>query len=179
VPRKTAVKISMVLVLGLATAFLAINTLLYNDDKPIITGPGITQFSNEFASRFPRRTRIQQSFWSVVRYIASYQYAIAPNRLDIFEGDYYQQLFHNDFQYIKEIEWVNSFVSEGKPLVILMDARPLEYALFGINVTRSLFPVNDLFQKSEGQYLLVENSLSVTPSGLTLIASDDQFSIYR
>jgi len=56
----------------------------------------------------------------------------------------------------------------------------IEYALFGVNKTRDLHPVSELEQVPPGALVLVDNELVKSPpAGMTLIAENINFLIYR
>jgi 4-amino-4-deoxy-L-arabinose transferase-like glycosyltransferase len=179
IPRKEVAKISLILLIGLVTIFIAMNTLLFNYDKPVVTKLLLYQFNWKVIPKFPQQTVVQRNLISSLTWIMQYHYATAPNRNSIYDESYYEKLLHNDSPFVKEIEWINSYIPEGEPLSILMYAQPLEYALFGINRTRDLFPVGDVSQMGTAKYLLIEDSFAVDLSGYTLLNSDRLFSIYQ
>ena len=178
IPRKGIARIFMVIILALATLFLAINTLLYNYDKPVITRPALTQFRRDTVAKIPIQALPVRMIRSLLIRITNYQYDLAYQRNSIYDESYYDQLFHNANSFVTEIDLVNSSIPEGEPISILMAPQPLEYALFGINKTRDLFPIKDVSQMGTTKYLLMENSKTVNLAGFTLLASDEQFSIY-
>jgi len=177
--QKVKTQIPIVIVIIITTLFLALNTMFYNVDKPVITKPILTQFRRETVSRVSQKTFLQRIIRSSLVKVTDYQYDMAPLRNSIYDESYYDQLFHSAHDFIIEVDLVNSYVPEGEPISILMAPHPLEYALFGINKTRDLFPIKDISQIGAARYLLIENTKVADLSGFTQLASDDHYSIYQ
>jgi hypothetical protein len=60
-----------------------------------------------------------------------------------------------------------------------MSRDPLEYGLFGINLSRSLFPVKSLADVEPGAKVLIQTSSGAEISGFKLLIFDDTYALYQ
>lgn len=103
--------------------------------------------------------------------IGSHSVVTSPDRKDIRQQSYYENLFHQSTSAIADVEFVNSTVKPHEKLYLFIDKDIIEYALFGVNKTRDLVPVVSLQRLPDGALVLVDKRRipSIT-SGFTLLA---------
>jgi len=67
-----------------------------------------------------------------------------------------------------------------KTLYLYIQKTIIEYALFGVNKTRDLYPVKSLVDVPTGALVLVDKNLMATPpTDMTLIADNARYLILR
>ena len=97
----------------------------------------------------------------------------------IFDEDYYGQVFYSASSRKKSIELVNLIIPAEQPIYLLTYRDPLEYALFGKNRTRALFPVTDESEVPAGGYLLVDLDDGRDLPGFTLLGESNQIKVFQ
>jgi len=169
------------LVLSVATVYLAISTLLINDARPLITQNSLYSFQAKTLEKWDDSGFIGGIY---AKYLANRVVEdlvlTSPDRKDIRQQSYYENLFHQSASAIPDIEFVNSHMNPGERLYLYIDKNIIEYALFGVNKTRDLVPVVSAQQVSPRALVLVDKGRtpSIT-SGFTLLAENERFSIYQ
>ena len=104
----------------------------------------------------------------------------SPDRKDIRHQDYYGNLFYQSAEDIPDVMFVNVNVPPDEPLYTLMQKSIIEYALFGVNRTRAVYPVKQPDQVPTGALVLVDTNLvNEVPAGMQLIAENDHYRLLR
>jgi hypothetical protein len=101
-----------------------------------------------------------------------------PEKEAYLASDYYQRLFYEDQGEVAEIDFVNKYIAADQPLYLLIGKTTLEYALFGINKTRDLYPSQNLSAIPSGSYVLVAKQLQLEQKNRILIGEDNDYAIY-
>ena len=181
IPQKRVWSGLVTLVLSVATVYLAISTLLINDARPLITQNSLYSFQAKTLEKWDDSGFIGGIY---AKYLANRVVEdlvlTSPDRKDIRQQSYYENLFHQSASAIPDIEFVNSHMNPGERLYLYIDKNIIEYALFGVNKTRDLVPVVSAQQVSPRALVLVDKGRtpSIT-SGFTLLAENERFSIYQ
>lgn len=158
---------------------LMLFTILFlNRSKPILTAKLVTQWQNELLM-MPNDSWIQAVTQNYLLDFSKAMIRLSPQTSAIMNEDYYSQLFYSASSRKKSIELVIQIIPAEQPIYLLTYRDPLEYALFGKNRTRNLYPINDAVEVPVGGYLLVDlNDASEFP-GFTLLGESNQIKIYQ
>jgi hypothetical protein len=88
-------------------------------------------------------------------------------------------LYFQNTPEIKNIDFVNQYIAAPTPLYLRIQKSTLEYALFGVNRTRELYPISNLDQVPSGSSVLISTSLLPDDwTDLLLVAENDRYSIF-
>ncbi len=177
--RRTAGQIITV-ILSLAAGYLAFSSLLINDSNPLVTQFSLYTYQNEKLNRSEDTGFLTRAYTYVNDRVIEDLVLTSPNRRDIRNQTYYENLFHQSSEDIPNIEFVNANVSDDETLYLYIQKTIIEYALFGVNKTRDLHPVKSLAEVPAGALVLVDAKLEDTPpTGMTLIARNERYLILR
>ena len=159
--------------------YLSLSVLLINDNRPIITTRSLYSFHEKNIAT------IKVSNFFTAQYVSRSEKLIdallltSPDRQNIIRGNYYERLFFQDTGKIELIEFVNKNIKSEQDLYLLIEPSLLEYALFGINRTRNLFPIETFQELPPGECALVSDGYSQTvPSSNKKLDQKDGLSIY-
>jgi hypothetical protein len=177
IPKQRILRVIVYSVLISCSVLLIFNTLLKNDTKPIITAKSKNNFIHQKIDPLQESTTFQV-FIKKALYKITYPTGFESLRRNIYSQKYYDQLFYTNNISAKDIEFVNSIIPEGEPISVMVANNPLEYALFGINRSRSLYSFTDTNDARQG-YCIVSNSIGISPSHeMELLDVNGNFSIY-
>jgi 4-amino-4-deoxy-L-arabinose transferase and related glycosyltransferases of PMT family len=166
-------------VFSLAFLLIFANTFLFNFSKPIITAGKITGWQNKYLTNLPFETRLQKYVKNKSFTYSNQLIKVLPKQKAIFQAHYYEQLFYSSADFVPDIEMVNAHMADRQPLYARISKLAFEYALFGKNQTRALYPIEDFNQVPAGSYLLVQNIWPQPKTGFDLIANDGRFTLYQ
>jgi hypothetical protein len=177
IPKQKWVRNVVIAILLPISMLLIINTLFYNDSKPIITARTQNDVINSFISPLPENNGFQKFVKkSLLKFTYPNEYS--SKLVNIYEATYYDRLFYSNKSLSKDIEFINQHIPEGEPIAVMIPRGPLEYALFGKNRSRSLYPISKINDAGPG-FILTINSLNIDPaSKLKLLAMNKNYSIY-
>ncbi|HNW14515.1 MAG TPA: glycosyltransferase family 39 protein [Anaerolineaceae bacterium] len=181
IPQKRAWSGLVTLALSIASFYLAISTLLINDARPLVTQQSLYSFQAKKVEKWGDSGFIGGiAAKHIANRVIEDLVLTSPDRKDIRQQSYYENLFHQSTSAIADVEFVNSTVKPHEKLYLFIDKDIIEYALFGVNKTRDLVPVVSLQRLPDGALVLVDKRRipSIT-SGFTLLAENDHFSIYQ
>jgi 4-amino-4-deoxy-L-arabinose transferase-like glycosyltransferase len=167
-------------VLALAAAYLAFSSLLINDSNPLVTQFSLYSYQSEKLNRSEDAGFIPRAWTYVNDRVIEDLLLTSPNRRDILNQTYYQNLFYQSSEDISAIDFLEVYVPADEPLYLYIEKTIIEYALFGINKTRDLHPIEDPIQVPTGALLLADlNLLDSPPDGMSLIAQREQYMLLR
>jgi hypothetical protein len=176
-PKSRVFHAIMVGILLPVSLLLIINTLFYNDSKPIITAKTQNDVINNVVSPLPETNGFQIFFKKVLLKI-TYPTEYSSPLVNIFEATYYDRLFYSNNSTAKDIEFINQYIPDGEPISTLIPRSSLEYALFGRNFTRHLYPITDIDDVKPG-YFLTGSTTSIQPSAnMKLLGKNADYSIF-
>jgi hypothetical protein len=177
IPKQRILRVVVYTVVISCSIVLIFNTLLQNDTKPIITAKSKNNFIHQTIDPLQESTPFQV-FIKKVLYKITYPTGFESLRRNIYSQKYYDQLFYSNNISAKDIEFINSIIPEEEPISVMVANNPLEYALFGINRSRSLYSITDINDARQGYYI-VSNSIGISPSHeMELLDVNGNFSIY-
>ena len=167
----------LTIVLSISAFLMAVSTLLINDARPLVTQQTLYTFQAKTLEKWDDSGSIGAVY---AKYIANRVVEslllTSPNRKDIRQQSYYENLFHQNTSAIANIEFVNTNMPDDAPLYIFMRKNIIEYALFGVDKTRRLTPFSLLEQAPSGSWVLVDKGRPQPwADGLNLIAENDSF----
>lgn len=179
IPHRRIPGIIVSLFISFIAFYLSLSVLLINDNRPIITTRSLYSFHEKNIAT------IKVSNFFTAQYVSRSEKLIdallltSPDRQNIIQGNYYDRLFFQDTSKIELIEFVNKNIKPEQDLYLLIEPSLLEYALFGINRTRNLFPIETFQELPPGECALVSdvNSQAV-PSSIKKLDQKDGLSIY-
>ena len=152
--------------------------LLMNGSKPIITAGSVTHWQNTVL-KMPESNTFEIFEKNALMKISEGMIRISAQKAAIFDEDYYGQVFYSASSRKKSIELVNLIIPAEQPIYLLTYRDPLEYALFGKNRTRTLFPVTDESEVPAGGYLLVDLDDGRDLPGFTLLGESNQIKVFQ
>jgi hypothetical protein len=179
IPRRGFGKWVIPLVLSFITIIISFNTLLTNDSKPIFTSRSVAYLQNKVILPLPENNKFKIVGKTYLVKLTNGLLWRLPQREPIIGLAYYDQLFYSDTDIIPVIEMIQDEIPADEPIYLMMNRDPLEYALFGINRTRKLFPVKSGDDVPPHDYLLVDKIHEQPLMGFDLVIGTEQFKLYR
>jgi hypothetical protein len=177
IPKQKILQFAIYSVLIFCSVLIIFNTLFQNDTKPIITAKSKNDFIHQKIDPLKESTYLQ-SFFKKALYKITYPTGFENPRRYILSQKYYDQLFYTNNISAKDFEFVESIIPEGEPISVMVANNPLEYALFGKNRSRLLYPFVDITKARPG-YCIVSNSIDFSPTiEMELLDVNENFSIY-
>lgn len=168
------------ILIALSAGYLAFSSLLINDTNPLLTQFSLYTYQNEKLNRSEDAGFISHGWTYLNDRVIEDLVLTSPNRRDIRNQTYYQNLFHQSPEEIPNIEFVNANVSADETLYLYIRKTILEYALFGVNKTRDLQPVLSPDEVPVGGLLLANlKLLDSPPAGMSLVAQNERYMILR
>ena len=179
IPRQRVIGKGLLLLLAFISFYLSTSTILINDNRPLITSNAIYSYLTRKIDPIKVTNIFEAQFVSKNQRIAKSMLLTVPDRLNILQNDYYGRLFYQDTRNIQDIEWVNTHLAKDTPLYLKIERSLLEYALFGPNRTRELYPVKSLDEVPANSYLLGSNALIKSPPpGFSRVTQNPNYTLY-
>ncbi|HNR02025.1 MAG TPA: glycosyltransferase family 39 protein [Anaerolineaceae bacterium] len=180
VPRKSFWSRLVIIVLSITALYLSVSTLLINDSRPIVTRYSLYSYQQNRVNHSSDAGFFTHAYAYLNDRVIEDLALTSPDRRDIFHQSYYENLFHQSTDSIIDIIFINANVEVAETLYLYMQKDLLEYALFGVNKTRDLVPVNTAQQVPSGALLLVDKAKAPSiADGLRLLAENERFVIYQ
>ncbi len=168
---------AVLLVLLLASVYISFNVVCLNNSKPVITASTITNWHNKYLGDIPGQSGLTTFMKRGLRYLSYQLYQNANERPSIFESSYYEQLYYSETSTLPDIRLVNDTIPQGEPIYLMMSRDPLEYGLFGVNRSRSLYPVDSSNEVPLNCYMLIQNTRKVTLTDFRHVNSNEHYSV--
>ena len=166
-------------VVSLCSLYLGVSTLLINDSRPLVTQASLYSFQQRQYDSLSGGGFFNRAALYLGDRVVEDLALTSPDRRDIFNQSYYENLFHQSPGDIQDIEFINAAVPKDAPIYIYLRKNIIEYALFGVDRARDLTPVSDIAQVPQGAFLLVDKGKTPSPAEeMTLLAENEYFSIY-
>lgn len=179
-PEKRVAGSILTIALSLAAGYLAFSSLLINDSRPLVTQFSLYSYQDEKLNRSGEAGFFTRAYTYINDRVIEDLALTSPDRRDVLNQTYYENLFYQSSEDIPNIEFVNANVSADETLYLYIQKTIIEYALFGVNKTRDLYPVKSLVDVPTGALVLVDKNLMATPpTDMTLIASNASYLILR
>lgn len=179
-PRRRTAGALVTIVLVLISGWLAFSTLLINDSRPLVTQSTLYTYQQEKLNRSDDVGLLTRAYTFINDRVIEDLVLTSPDRKDILHQGYYENLFHQSAEDIPDVVFVNTHVPSDEPLYTIMQKSIIEYALFGINKTRAVYPVKLPDQVPAGALVLVDKGLvDAVPAGMWLIAENDRYRVLR
>jgi len=165
----------------ISACFLALTlvTCTMNLSKPIFTESTAVNIQNECLLRLTNNNFIENSFKHVIINIPNTLFKKLPQRQSILSIPYYDQMFFSSNSNLIDFNMVNTFLPAHEPLYLKISVSIIEYPLFGINITRNLYPITDAQETPVNGYLLVENDSYAGLENFHLVTSNDTYSLIQ
>ena len=183
IPDSKVPKFISLFVFGLVFIYLSANVTFLNGSKPIVTSSSVINFQNSYIRIINEDGKAQIVLKNFLMKRSNQMVDDFVKRHSMFwylkEGEYYNILYFSNSGTIAHLELVNSKVTATEPLYLMMSRDPLEYGLFGINLSRSLFPVKSLADVEPGAKVLIQTSSGAEISGFKLLIFDDTYALYQ
>jgi hypothetical protein len=176
-PKQNILRAFIITLLVSCSVMLIFNTLLKNDTKPIITARSQNNFIHQVIDPLGESNAFQV-FIKKVLYKITYPTGFENPRRYIYSQKYYDQLFYTNNLSAKNIEFINSLIPEGEPITLMIKNNPLEYALFGVNRSRALYPITNINEARPGYLIIANTTGSKTLSDMQLVDKNDDFSVF-
>ncbi len=179
IPGKRIVGNLIAIIFSLAAFWLSISVLLINDNRPIITTSSLYTFQTRNVAPVKVTGFLSAQYVSRSEKLIQSLLLTSPNRTGILDGDYYDHLFFQDTGKIEIIHFVNKNIPSKEPLYTYMEPSVLEYALFGVNRSRALYPLESLSDLPISRCALISKKFfKEVPASFTMVDTNDEYSIY-
>lgn len=90
-----------------------------------------------------------------------------------------EQLYSSDLNNVENLIFIYTNTQDADSLSFSITRDPIEYGLFGKNMTRTLYPVVS-FLEAQGSYYLVNSTVDIPFSDtLALAAENNDYKIYN
>lgn len=179
VPKRRLPAAIITTVIALVSIYLSISTLTMNENRPIITQKTLYSYQFNVLEKLDTTVKTKDIYKKVANKIIEDLALTCSARNDLLTGSYYDNLFYQNTPEIADINFINEHLQPSTPLYLHIRKATLEYALFGINRTRELYPVNSLDQVPSDSYVLISRSLLPDDrTDLLLVAENDHYSIF-
>lgn len=166
--------------IGMIAFYLALSSLLVNENRPIITQGSLYQYQYNLNEKPDPTKGMNTLYLKVTNRVIDDLALTSPARKSISQNSYYDNLFYQNTTDIPNIEFVNANLEPTIPLYLYIKKTTLEYALFGINKTRELIPVKSLEEIPANSYVLISASLLPEDnSRFNLVAENRYYSILK
>lgn len=160
--------------------FLAFSTLLMNENRPLLTQRSLYVYQSKVLENLDTKVKVNELYKKAANRVIENLVLTSPSRASVFQNSYYENLFFQNTPDLPDIQFVNDNLPVSEPLYLRIQKTTLEYALFGVNRTRELFPVASLDQVPEGATVMVSKSLlPADVSGLELLAKNPSYSLFK
>jgi len=164
-------------ILSIASVLLTISILTFNDSRPLVRQFELYNFQKTYINKIEVTNIFNSMYRKGLYELTSDLLKTAPNRTPLYQSDYYDKLFFQNSHQIENIEFINLYIDENQPLYLNVKKTVLEYALFGRNKTRDLYPVRNLDDIESNSYVIVSKELSQNSEDFKLIAENDDYLI--
>jgi hypothetical protein len=179
IPRRRKVEVITTSIICFLVIILAGTTLLFNDSKPVVTYTTVVNWRYQVNTKIPRDSALHTLENKILNRLIIYVADFSPYRKLFIGADYYQQLYFSNATQIKNIEFFNSYISQNVPVWIHVSSSIDEYAFFGKNKTRNLYPVKNISEVQPGSFFLIRNDLIRNDlTQMTKLGSNNVYSIY-
>jgi hypothetical protein len=160
--------------------FLAFSTLLMNENRPILTQRSLYVYQSQVLENLDTTIKVNDLYKKAANRVIENLVLTSPSRESIFQNSYYENLFFQNTADLPDIQFVNVNLPARTPLYLRIQKTTLEYALFGVNRTRDLFPVANLDHVPAGATVLIAKSLLPTNlTDLQLVAENPAYSLFK
>jgi len=157
---------------------LSFRTLTMNNTKPLITARTISNLQNHWILDLPEKTRVDLYVKNKLTKWTNQIIENLPQRKSIYDVPYYEQLFFSATSSINDIEFINNNIHPDQTIYFMGSRDPLEYALFGKNQTRRVYPIIEVESMDKTGYLVFEKKGVTAAPNLLLVDSNDRYSIF-
>ncbi len=179
-PGRRAAGAAVTIIISLSAAYLAFSTVLINDSRPLVTRFTLYAYQEKRVDHTDEAGFFKRAYAYLSDRVIEDLALTSPDRRDILHQTYYENLFHQSATDIPDIDFVNANVNPAETLYLYIRNNIIEYALFGVNKTRDLVPVNTAQQVPSGALLLVDKAKAPSiADGLRLLAENERFVIYQ
>jgi len=179
IPRWRKVEVITTSIISFLVIVLAGTTLLFNDSKPVVTYTTVVNWRYQVNARIPRDSGLHTLENRILNRLIIYVADFSPYRQLFIGDDYYHQLYFSHATQIENINFFNSYISPNVPVSIHISSSIDEYAFFGINKTRDLYPVKNISEVQPGSFFLIRNDLIRNDlTQMTKLGSNNVYSLY-
>jgi hypothetical protein len=183
IPSSKVPKLISLIAFSLVFIYLSTNVTFLNGSKPIVTSSSVINFQNSYIKIIDEETKTQIVLKQFLMEKTDQMIDDFVRRHSVFrylrEDEYYNLLFFANNSTITHLNLINSKLTAPEPLYLMIKREPVEYALFGINRSRSLFPVKSLIDVESGAKVLVETPSAAEITGFRLLIFDDIYGLYQ
>jgi 4-amino-4-deoxy-L-arabinose transferase-like glycosyltransferase len=183
IPNSKVPKYISLAAFGLLFIYLTTNVTFLNGSKPIVTSSTVINFQNSYIKIIDEETEVQIVLKKYLMEKTNLMIDDFVRRHSVFrylkEDEYYNLLFFSNNSTIAHLNVINLYLNATEPLYLMINREPIEYGLFGINRSRSLFPVNSLVDVEPGAKVLVETHSAAEICGFRLLNYDDKYALYQ
>ncbi len=179
IPRRRVWENAVSILIAVISFYLAISTFLINENRPIISQGSLYDYQYYVNEKLDQNVQFNVLYRKAANRVIEDLVLTSPARKSVFQNSYYENLFFQNTPDIEDIEFINANILPSAGLYLRIEKTTLEYALFGVNRTRELYPVAGLDQVPPDEYVLVSRSLLPEErSGLSLLAENYRYSIF-
>ncbi len=178
VPQRKVWAFLLSLALSFACLLLITSTLVFNDSRLLINNYSLVHFREHYINNIEVTNIINSQYRKRLFEFTNSLIKTTPEKKSYLNCNYYGRLFYQFSMEGVSIDFLNKYFEEREPLYLSIEKTNLEYALFGINKTRDLFPISNFDDVKSQSYLLVSKNKHFDDLNFMLIAENDEYQIF-
>lgn len=178
IPTKRIWRVLLIVLIVPICLFLALNTFLANNSRPIVTAGSIWGFQYQHILTLPENNKYQLYFKNKLTTNFDHIATAALDRRPIYNCSYWEQVYYSGFRMLGNIQFIDPLVPDGATLYLDIRSTSLDYGLFGRNKDRILLRVDDISQASSGYYLTASTTVISQQKDINLLGDNGVFKIY-
>ncbi|MCX6055313.1 MAG: hypothetical protein NTZ74_10445 [Chloroflexi bacterium] len=158
--------------------FISINTFFSNNSKPVIAASELWGFQAKTILKLPENNKLELF---VKNNLVSITNNIAENALDrrnIYNNQHWDQVYYSSSDTVKNIDLIDQWVPEGETIYHNIPSSELEYGLFGKNMTRNVYKVQDISEVNSGYYLSESSNQTKISKNVLLLGGNDSYQVF-
>ena len=179
-PTKKLSKICVVMFVAICSISLFASTIVFNVSRPLITKATTSNITNDFFPILENGNKLQNFEKDVIGKIIM---LIEPNlldRKDMFTSTYYERLFFQNASLIQDAEMIDQIAKTNDIYFWKTGRTPLEYSLFGKDVTRRVYIIDSIADVDNHAYIIIANKDAyLLGDSVSLVKAGKVFSIYN
>lgn len=158
--------------------FIAMNTFLTNNSRPIITAGSIWRFQYQHVLTLPENNKYQLYFKNKMITALDQIANAALDRRPIFDCTYWERVYYSGFRLLSNIQFIDPLVPNGATLYLNLPSTALDYGMFGKNKDRTLIRVEEIEQVASGYYLTSSETPITSVKAYSLLGDNGTYKIY-
>lgn len=180
VPRKRILDGMIALIISLISISLSISILFINDNRPLITTNSLYNYLENRIQSIDISNIVEAQYVAKTEAVVKSLLLTSPDRKNINSSSYYEQLFYQSTEAANDMVMIKAVLTIDESLYLYIEPTVLEYALFGENRTRQLYPVHSLVEVPQSGMVLVDKDrIETVPATYEKIDENENYYLLR